>query len=147
MYTIVLMRYGASTWNLENRFAGWADKAETAAGYGAEQVFAWRCGYDVQPGPLALDDRRSCHADPRYAALEREQVPLAESLNDTVGRVQPIWDESIAPAIRTGKKIIIAAHGNSLRALIKILDCISGTISPHSIFPMDSRWCMNLTRS
>jgi 2,3-bisphosphoglycerate-dependent phosphoglycerate mutase len=90
-------------------------------------VFAWRRGYAVQPSPLAADDSRSCHADPRYAQLERSQIPLTESLQDTVARVLPVWDESIAPAIRAGKKIIIAAHGNSLRALIKILDRISDT--------------------
>lgn len=197
MYKIVLMRHGESTWNLENRFTGWADvdltekgcaearragqllrdagfsfdlayssllkrairtmwialdemnlmwvpinldwrlnerhygeltglnKAETAKKYGEEKVLQWRRSFDIPPNPLSEDDPRTSYADPRYVHLTREQIPLAECLKDTVVRVTPIWNESIVPAIRAGKKIIISAHGNSLRALMKMLDNIS----------------------
>lgn len=197
MYKIVFMRHGESTWNLDNRFTGWADvdltekgraeaqqagqllqqagftfdlaytsvlkrairtlwltldamdamwtpivhswrlnerhygalqglnKAETAEKYGDAQVHIWRRSYDTPPQALAADDPRTSYADPRYAALTREQIPLTECLKDTVARVLPLWDGSIAPAIREGKRILISAHGNSLRALIKHLDNIS----------------------
>lgn len=197
MYKIVLMRHGESTWNLENRFTGWADvdltekgcaearragkllreagftfdlafssllkrairtmwialdemdmmwvpitldwrlnerhygaltglnKAETAAKYGDDMVLKWRRSYDVPPNALTPDDPRASYDDPRYTHLTREQIPLAECLKDTVVRVQPLWDEQIAPAILDGKNVIISAHGNSLRALIKMLDNIS----------------------
>jgi len=197
MYKIVLMRHGESTWNLENRFTGWADvdltekgcaearragrllreagftfdlayssllkrairtmwialdemdlmwipikldwrlnerhygeltglhKAETAKIYGEDKVLQWRRSFDIPPNPLDPDDPRTSYNDPRYVNLTREQIPLAECLKDTVARVAPIWNESIAPEIRAGKKIIISAHGNSLRALMKMLDNIS----------------------
>ncbi|MFC7298508.1 2,3-diphosphoglycerate-dependent phosphoglycerate mutase [Herminiimonas aquatilis] len=197
MYKIVLMRHGESTWNLDNRFTGWADvdltekgcaeakhagkllreagftfdlayssvlkrairtlwitldemdlmwipvvcdwhlnerhygalqgmnKAETAKQYGADQVLQWRRSYDIPPKPLAEDDPRTMYNDPRYAALKREQIPLGECLKDTLLRVEPYWNDTIVPSIRAGKQIIISAHGNSLRALIKILDGIS----------------------
>lgn len=197
MYKIVLMRHGESTWNLENRFTGWADvdltekgcaearragrllreagftfdlayssllkrairtmwialdemdlmwipikldwrlnerhygeltglhKAETSKIYGEDKVLQWRRSFDIPPNPLSPDDPRTSYADPRYANLTRAQIPLAECLKDTVERVAPIWNESIAPAIRAGRKIIISAHGNSLRALMKMLDNIS----------------------
>lgn len=197
MYKIVLMRHGESTWNLENRFTGWADvdltekgcsearragrllreagftfdlayssllkrairtmwialdemdlmwvpiildwrlnerhygalqglnKTETTLKYGGDMVLKWRRSFDVPPNPLSPDDPRTSYGDPRYVNLKREQIPLAECLKDTVARVEPIWNESIAPAIRAGKKIIISAHGNSLRALIKMLDNIN----------------------
>jgi 2,3-bisphosphoglycerate-dependent phosphoglycerate mutase len=197
MYKIVLMRHGESTWNLENRFTGWADvdltekgcaearragrllreagftfdlayssllkrairtmwialdemdlmwipiqldwrlnerhygeltglnKAETAKIYGADKVLQWRRSFDIPPNPLSPDDPRTSYADPRYVNLTRAQIPLAECLKDTVARVAPIWNESIAPAIRAGRQIIISAHGNSLRALMKMLDNIS----------------------
>ncbi|TFW06564.1 2,3-diphosphoglycerate-dependent phosphoglycerate mutase [Oxalobacteraceae bacterium OM1] len=115
-------------WRLNERHYGalqGLNKAETAAKYGDEQVLVWRRSYDTPPNPLDANDPRTSYNDPRYAGLEREQIPLTECLKDTVARVMPAWDESIAPAIRAGKRIIISAHGNSLRALIKSLDGIS----------------------
>jgi 2,3-bisphosphoglycerate-dependent phosphoglycerate mutase len=197
MYKLVLIRHGESTWNLENRFTGWADvdltptgiaqalsagkllktenytfdlaytsmlkratrtlwhvldemdrtwlpvvhswrlnerhygalqglnKAETAKKYGDDQVLAWRRSYDVPPPALKPDDERCERGDPRYAKLAPEQVPLAECLQDTVARVMPFWKESMAPAIKAGKRIVVAAHGNSIRALVKYLDDMS----------------------
>jgi 2,3-bisphosphoglycerate-dependent phosphoglycerate mutase len=197
MYKLVLIRHGESTWNLENRFTGWADvdltptgiaqalsagkllknehyefdvaytsvlkratrtlwhvldemdrtwlpvvhswrlnerhygalqglnKAETAKKYGDAQVLAWRRSYDVPPPALSPDDERCERGDARYAKLAPEQVPLTECLQDTVARVMPLWTESIAPAIKAGKRIVMAAHGNSIRALIKYLDNMS----------------------
>lgn len=197
MYTIVFMRHGESTWNLENRFTGWADvdltdqgvhearsagralraagftfdlaytsvlkrairtlwlaldemdamyvpvkndwrlnerhygalqglnKADTAARFGDEQVLLWRRSYDIAPPALDAGDARASSGDPRYGALASGQVPLTECLKDTVERLMPAWNEDIAPAIRAGRKILVSAHGNSLRALIKILDNIS----------------------
>jgi 2,3-bisphosphoglycerate-dependent phosphoglycerate mutase len=197
MYKLVLIRHGESTWNLENRFTGWADvdltptgiaqalsagqllknehyefdvaytsllkratrtlwhvldemdrtwlpvvhswrlnerhygalqglnKAETAKKFGDEQVLVWRRSYDVPPPALTPDDERCERRDPRYAKLAPEQVPLTECLQDTVARVMPLWTESIAPAIKAGKRIVIAAHGNSIRALVKYLDNMS----------------------
>lgn len=95
------------------------NKADTAAKYGDEQVMLWRRSYDVQPPALEPDDPRGQHNDIRYANLES---PLTECLKDTVERVLPHWEEEIAPAIRNGKKVLITAHGNSIRALIKYLD-------------------------
>ena len=115
-------------WRLNERHYGalqGLNKAETAALYGDAQVLVWRRSYDTPPNPLPEDDPRSSFDDPRYAGLSRAQIPLTECLKDTVNRVMPAWDMSIAPAIRAGKKIIISAHGNSLRALIKSLDGIS----------------------
>jgi 2,3-bisphosphoglycerate-dependent phosphoglycerate mutase len=197
MYKLVLIRHGESTWNLENRFTGWADvdltptgiaqalsagkllknenyefdlaytsvlkratrtlwhvldemdrtwlpvvhswrlnerhygalqglnKAETAKKYGDAQVLAWRRSYDVPPPALRPEDERCERTDPRYAKLAPEQVPLTECLQDTVARVMPLWTESIAPAIKAGKRIVMAAHGNSIRALVKYLDNMS----------------------
>ncbi len=115
-------------WRLNERHYGalqGLNKAETAAQYGDEQVLVWRRSYDTPPMPLEASDPRTSYRDPRYASLKRAQIPLTECLKDTVERVIPAWDESIAPAIRAGKRIIISAHGNSLRALIKMLDGIS----------------------
>lgn len=115
-------------WRLNERHYGalqGLNKAETAAQYGDAQVLTWRRSYDTPPLPLTADDPRASYNDPRYAGLRREQIPLTECLKDTVARVMPSWDEEIAPAIRAGKKIIVSAHGNSLRALIKSLDGIS----------------------
>lgn len=195
MHTLVLLRHGESTWNLENRFTGWTDidltptgsaqaraagralkaarydfdlaytsvlkrairtlalaldemdrlwlpvikdwrlnerhygalqglnKAETAARYGDPQVFAWRRSYSTRPPALEPTDPRSERTDPRYAGVN--QVPLTECLQDTVARVLPFWNQSIAPAIASGKRVLIAAHGNSIRALVKYLDQIS----------------------
>lgn len=117
-------------WRLNERHYGalqGLNKAETAAQYGDEQVLIWRRSYDTPPQPLALDDVRTSFNDPRYAGLSREQIPLTECLKDTVARMIPAWEDSIAPAIRSGKRILISAHGNSLRALIKMLDGISDT--------------------
>jgi 2,3-bisphosphoglycerate-dependent phosphoglycerate mutase len=115
-------------WRLNERHYGalqGLNKAETAAQYGQEQVMIWRRSYDTPPDALALNDPRTSFDDPRYAHLKREQIPLTECLKDTVARVMPAWNDSIAPAIKAGKKIIVSAHGNSLRALIKSLDNIS----------------------
>ena len=115
-------------WRLNERHYGalqGLDKGETAAKYGDAQVLVWRRSYDTPPPPLAADDERTSFADPRYAGVPPDSIPLTECLKDTVARVMPVWDEEIAPAIRAGKKILISAHGNSLRALIKMLDGIS----------------------
>ena len=115
-------------WRLNERHYGalqGLDKGETAAKYGDAQVLVWRRSYDTPPPPLAQDDERTSFADPRYAGVPQDSIPLTECLKDTVARVMPVWDDEIAPAIRAGKKILISAHGNSLRALIKMLDGIS----------------------
>ncbi len=197
MHTLVLLRHGESTWNLENRFTGWTDvpltptgvaqaqaagqllkaegfefdlaytsvlkraiwtlwhcldglertwlpvqhrwqlnerhygalqglnKADMAREYGDAQVLVWRRSYDTPPPPLSADDPRSERSDPRYAALDATQVPLTECLQDTVARVLPLWHAELAPQIRSGKRLLIAAHGNSMRALVKYLDGIS----------------------
>jgi 2,3-bisphosphoglycerate-dependent phosphoglycerate mutase len=197
MKTLVLLRHGESTWNLENRFTGWTDvdltptgvsqarnagrllreagiefdlcftsvltravktlwhtmeamdrcwlpvhndwrlnerhygalqglnKADMAKQYGDAQVLAWRRSYDVPPPALAPADPRGERADRRYAGLLDGQVPLTECLKDTVARVLPCWNERIAPALREGQTVLVAAHGNSLRALVKYLDGIS----------------------
>ena len=199
MHKLVLIRHGESTWNLEDRFTGWADvpltdtgvaqakqagkllaengfvfdqaytsvlkraihtlwhgldamdcpwlpvvstwrlnerhygalqglnKSETVQQYGSEQVLVWRRSYDTPPPALTADDPRSERSDRRYAALEPSDVPLTECLKDTIKRVMPFWQESVAPAITAGKRVLIVAHGNSLRALIKYLDQVSDT--------------------
>ena len=117
-------------WRLNERHYGalqGLNKAETAAKYGDDQVLIWRRSYDTPPNPLTADDPRASFDDPRYANVPREQIPLTECLKDTVARVMPAWHNEIAPAIRSGKRILISAHGNSLRALIKELDGISDT--------------------
>jgi 2,3-bisphosphoglycerate-dependent phosphoglycerate mutase len=109
-------------WRLNERHYGaltGLDKAETAARHGEQQVLLWRRSYDIPPPPLSADDERYEGKDPRYAGVT---VPRSESLKDTVARVIPYWDSAIAPAIRSGRRVLIAAHGNSLRALIKHLD-------------------------
>ncbi|MDR1662546.1 MAG: 2,3-bisphosphoglycerate-dependent phosphoglycerate mutase, partial [Azoarcus sp.] len=103
------------------------NKAETAARYGEAQVLAWRRSYDVPPEPLAEDDARLSFSDPRYASLPRAAFPRTECLCDTVARVVPYWETVIAPQVLAGRRILIAAHGNSLRALIKYLDGIDET--------------------
>ena len=115
-------------WRLNERHYGalqGLNKSETAAKYGDAQVLVWRRSYDTPPDPLPPGDTRSAIGDPRYAALAPSQIPATECLKDTVARVMPAWNDTIAPAIRAGKRILISAHGNSLRALIKSLDGIS----------------------
>ena len=196
MHTLVLVRHGESTWNLDNRFTGWTDvpltatgvaqarqagqllreagfefdlaytsvlkraiwtlwhaldeldrtwlpvlnrwqlnerhygalqglnKAETARQYGDAQVLTWRRSYDTPPPPLESGDARCERSDPRYAGLAEGAVPLTECLKDTVARVLPLWHEELAPRIRRGERIIVSAHGNSMRALVKYLDGI-----------------------
>jgi 2,3-bisphosphoglycerate-dependent phosphoglycerate mutase len=113
------------SWRLNERHYGGLqglNKAEMAARYGEAQVLAWRRSYDTPPPPLAPDDPRYEGRDPRYAGV---QVPLTECLKDTVARVVPYWSSAIAPAVRSGRRVLVAAHGNSLRALVKHLDGIS----------------------
>jgi 2,3-bisphosphoglycerate-dependent phosphoglycerate mutase len=115
-------------WRLNERHYGalqGLNKAETAAKHGDDQVKIWRRSYDIPPPPLAPDDPRHPSRDPRYASLSPTDLPLTESLKDTVQRFLPYWEETIAPAIRHGQRVLIAAHGNSLRALVKYLDGIS----------------------
>ncbi|WP_186092326.1 2,3-diphosphoglycerate-dependent phosphoglycerate mutase [Burkholderia gladioli] len=116
------------SWRLNERHYGalsGLNKAETAARFGDEQVLVWRRSYDTPPPALEPGDERAPFDDPRYAKVPREQLPLTECLKDTVARVLPLWNESVAPAVKAGKQVLIAAHGNSLRALIKYLDGIS----------------------
>jgi 2,3-bisphosphoglycerate-dependent phosphoglycerate mutase len=197
MPVLVLLRHGESTWNLENRFTGWADvdltdkgraeakeagrllkeggyvfdvayvsllkrairtlwialdgldqmwlpthgtwrlnerhygalqglnKSETAAKFGEEQVLVWRRSFEVPPPALTEDSEHYPGHDPRYAGVDRKDLPKAESLKDTIARFLPYWEGTIAPDIRAGKRVVIAAHGNSLRALVKHLDRMS----------------------
>lgn len=115
-------------WRLNERHYGalqGLNKAETAAKYGDEQVFVWRRSYDTPPPALEPEDPRNPRLDARYADVAPAELPLAESLALTVARVMPYWNETIVPAIRQGKRVLIAAHGNSLRALVKHLDGMS----------------------
>jgi len=115
-------------WRLNERHYGalqGLNKTETAALHGADQVKIWRRSYDVPPPPLTLDDPRRPSNDPRYQGLPAGALPLTESLKDTIARVLPFWHETIAPAMLAGKRVVIAAHGNTLRALVKYLDQVS----------------------
>lgn len=116
------------SWKLNERHYGGLqglNKAETAAQYGDEQVLIWRRSYDVLPPDLGPDDERWLGDDPRYADIPKNEFPLAESLKETVARVVPYWEGEIAPKVKAGRRLIIAAHGNSLRALVKYLDGLS----------------------
>jgi 2,3-bisphosphoglycerate-dependent phosphoglycerate mutase len=123
MYTPV-----GNSWRLNERHYGdlqGLNKAETAAKFGDEQVLIWRRAYAIAPDPIANDDPRHPRFDARYSRIPADQLPATECLQDTVARVLPFWNDSIAPAIRAGRRVLISAHGNSLRALIKHLDNVS----------------------
>jgi 2,3-bisphosphoglycerate-dependent phosphoglycerate mutase len=115
-------------WRLNERHYGslqGLNKAEMAEKFGDEQVKIWRRSYDIPPPPLDWEDERHPHSDRRYSDLSRDELPSSESLKDTVARMLPYWHETIAPVVESGKSVLIAAHGNSLRALVKYLDNIS----------------------
>ena len=115
-------------WRLNERHYGalqGLNKSETAAKHGEDQVKIWRRSYDIPPPPLEEDDPRNAALDRRYAGLSKEEIPLTESLKETVARFVPYWEQTIAPQVASGKRVLIVAHGNSLRALVKHLDCIS----------------------
>ncbi len=118
------------SWRLNERHYGalqGLNKGETAKKYGDEQVLVWRRSYDTPPPALEAGDERSERGDLRYAGLAAGQVPLTECLKDTVARVMPFWNETLAPAVRSGQRVVVAAHGNSIRALVKYLDKVSDT--------------------
>jgi 2,3-bisphosphoglycerate-dependent phosphoglycerate mutase len=119
-----------NSWRLNERHYGalqGLNKAEMAAKYGEAQVLIWRRSYDVRPPPLARSDSRYPGLDSRYRNLTESDIPVCESLKDTMSRFLPYWHEVLAPAISSGKRVLISAHGNSLRALIKYLDNVSET--------------------
>ncbi|MHB1295862.1 MAG: 2,3-diphosphoglycerate-dependent phosphoglycerate mutase [Anaerolineae bacterium] len=117
-----------NSWRLNERHYGGLqglNKAETAKLHGDDQVLIWRRSYDTPPPALTVDDPRFPGRDPRYTNLSREELPLTESLKDTVARMLPYWHQTIAPMVSAGKQVLVAAHGNSLRALVKYLDNVS----------------------
>ncbi len=117
-----------NSWRLNERHYGslqGLNKSEMAAKYGEDQVLIWRRSYDIQPPALEKSDERFPGNDPRYKDLKGNELPTTECLKDTVARFLPYWHETIAPAVKSGKRVVIAAHGNSLRALVKYLDNIS----------------------
>ena len=117
-----------NTWLLNERHYGalqGLNKKETVERHGEAQVHIWRRSYAIPPEPLHFDDERAPHHDPRYASIDPASLPLTESLKDTVARVLPFWESTIAPMVRSGQRVLIASHGNSLRALVKKLDGIS----------------------
>jgi 2,3-bisphosphoglycerate-dependent phosphoglycerate mutase len=125
-------------WQLNERHYGalqGLNKAETAEKYGQEQVKIWRRSYSIPPPPLDMGDPRHPRFEKRYAGLKPEQVPACESLKDTLIRVLPYWDATIVPYMKQGKKLLVAAHGNSLRALVKHLDHISDEEIPELNIP------------
>lgn len=127
-----------NSWRLNERHYGalqGLNKAETAAKFGDEQVLIWRRAYAIAPDPIPLDDPRHPRFDKRYSKIPAGELPATECLKDTVKRVLPIWNESIAPAIRAGRRVLISAHGNSLRALIKHLDGVSDDDIVHLNIP------------
>jgi 2,3-bisphosphoglycerate-dependent phosphoglycerate mutase len=125
-------------WRLNERHYGalqGLNKAEMVDRYGKEQVFLWRRSYTVQPPPLALDDPRHPRFDPRYAHVDPAELPATESLENTLQRVLPYWQEQIIPRLQKGQRVLVVAHGNSLRALIKYLDRIADEDVPALIIP------------
>ena len=125
-------------WQLNERHYGalqGLNKAEMAQKYGQEQVHIWRRSYATPPPPLELDDQRHPRFDPRYAGLVSEQVPACESLKMTLERVLPYWYSNVVPRLKQGKKLLIAAHGNSLRAMVKHLDNVSEEVIPELNIP------------
>lgn len=127
-----------NTWRLNERHYGALqgyNKAEIAKEKGEKQVHIWRRSYDIKPPLLEEDDKRNPVLDPKYAQLERKEIPFGECLKDTVERFLPYWKEVISPVIKQGKRVIIAAHGNSLRALVKYLDNISDEEIVHLNIP------------
>lgn len=117
-----------NSWRLNERHYGalqGLNKADVAQQYGDDQVLLWRRSYDTPPPALEATDPRCERGDLRYAKLPPEQIPLTECLKDTVARVMPFWNEALAPALQRGKRVVVAAHGNSIRALVKYLDNIS----------------------
>ncbi|HEY2152291.1 MAG TPA: 2,3-diphosphoglycerate-dependent phosphoglycerate mutase [Vicinamibacterales bacterium] len=113
------------SWKLNERHYGGLqglNKAETSAKHGEAQTKIWRRSFDIPPPPLTVDDPRHPSHDPRYASLKPSELPLTESLKDTIARFLPYWHESIAPVVKSGQRVIVVAHGNSLRALVKDLD-------------------------
>jgi 2,3-bisphosphoglycerate-dependent phosphoglycerate mutase len=138
------------TWRLNERHYGalqGLNKTETAARYGREQVFLWRRSYHVRPPALDRSDPRFPGHDPRYAALDPADLPTTESLEDTVRRVLPYWHQVIAPEIRRGRRVLIAAHGNSLRALVKYLEQIADEAIPQVEIPTGVPWIYELDES
>jgi 2,3-bisphosphoglycerate-dependent phosphoglycerate mutase len=126
------------SWRLNERHYGalqGLNKAETAQRYGSEQVLAWRRSWDVLPPPLAIEDNRHPVHDRRYAKLPRRLLPRSESLKDTVDRVVPCWRDTIAPALEAGARVLVVAHGNSLRGLVKFLSDIADDEIPEFEMP------------
>jgi 2,3-bisphosphoglycerate-dependent phosphoglycerate mutase len=116
------------SWRLNERHYGALEglnKAQTVEKHGAEQVKTWRRSYDIPPPPLSLDDPRHPRFDPRYADVDSASLPAAESLKDTLSRVLPYWESRIVPELRANRNVLVVAHGNSLRALVKMLDMMS----------------------
>jgi len=116
------------SWRVNERHYGTLqglDKAQTTAQHGEAQVKIWRRSYDIAPPPLPADDRRHPRFDPRYATVDPQELPASESLKDTLARVLPFWHARIAPELRAGKNVAVVAHGNSLRAMVKMLDEIA----------------------
>ncbi|MDG5815273.1 2,3-diphosphoglycerate-dependent phosphoglycerate mutase [Chitinispirillales bacterium ANBcel5] len=126
------------SWRLNERHYGalqGLNKSETAQRYGDEQVHIWRRSYDIRPPELESSDKRNSASDPRYKDLDPDSIPLTECLKDTVQRFLPYWQDFLVPGIKAGKRIIIAAHGNSLRALVKHLDSIADQDIPNLNIP------------
>jgi 2,3-bisphosphoglycerate-dependent phosphoglycerate mutase len=127
-----------NSWRLNERHYGalqGLNKAETAAKYGDDQVLIWRRAYGIAPEPLPPGDPRESDHDPRYAGVPSGEIPRTECLKDTVARVMPYWQEAIAPAVRAGRRVLVAAHGNSLRALVKYLDDVGEDEIVHMNIP------------